>query len=184
MNAFSSTVGGVLAVSVLMAGPAAAQTHMGQSWKEHVNVQFFAGGGRADVCPVGGRDIATLAMYRILPDGATQPFVVPAGKLLVVTDFNVTAANGGTGTVKQSLHLSLSVIGPGKTSGPIVYRSSFHLAADLVSSLYSLTGQSLSGLVVSEGVSICPSVRIEDGSTQGIGLSITAGNYRGYLIAE
>lgn len=164
------------------AAPALAQTHMGQDYKEHVNIQFFSGGGREAACPVGGEDRGKLAMYRIFPDTHTQLFSVPAGKVLVVTDFDVTAFNNGTGALRESLLLSLSAVKAGASSGPIVYRSSFHLAADLDSKLYALNGRSLAGLIVSEGVSLCPQVRVDDGSQFGIGLIITAGNLRGYLI--
>lgn len=163
-------------------GQLLAQTHLGQLPAEHVNVQFFSG-GKKDDCPVGGGSSATLAMYRMHPDGSTQIFDVPKGRLLVVTDWAVTGFNGGSGLYGQSLRLRFAPLAAGASSPSTpVHSQSLHLTADLDSRLFTLTGQSLAGLLVGEGVDLCPTIEIDDGSQSGVPLTVASGNYRGYLI--
>ena len=69
--------------------PAAAQmSHQGQDINDHVVLRDGSYAGRGlPVCPPF-TPFAGRALYRVFPDGtkATDPFTVPAGRQLVITD--------------------------------------------------------------------------------------------------
>src|SRR5262245_61253527 len=77
--------------AVALAGePAAAQvSHLGQDISDHVVLRDSTLAGRAtDMCLSATVSFKDRAFFRVFPDGtqAADPFMVPAGRLLVITD--------------------------------------------------------------------------------------------------
>lgn len=174
-----STAPAALALLLLLAAPAGAATHMGQATAEHVNVHFFGGMSGGD-CP-DQQGSTTLYMQRLYPDGQVASFSIPKGKVLVVTDFEFTARPYEPLGARTSLRAALWLKPAGsKSGGSIAWRDSFHLSEDLVSKLFVVGGQSLSGILVGDTAALCPTVSYDDGGSEP--LIITGGSYRGYLI--
>lgn len=168
------------AAALLAAASASAETHLNQPLPErHVIVHFF-GQVSGNICPDGGG--LTLKAYRVLPSGKQVDFYIPYGFYFVVTDFDVSALmpNPPAGT---SLELILRLF-PASGSGgnPIVYRSSLALDSNLASHNFTITGQSLAGMMVGPGAALCPEFTLQDGSIGGERLTIGGGTYRGYFV--
>ena len=109
----------VMVAAMALAGePAAAQiSHQGQDISDHVVLRDGSLGGRGlPVCPPNA-SFKDKALFRVFPDGtrASDPFTVPSGRQLVVTDVEWTV-NG------------LSA-GPSLTSGATV-RTRLHIGSD------------------------------------------------------
>ena len=84
----------VVVAAVALAGePAAAQiSHQGQDITEHVVLRDGSLSGRGEaVCPATA-SFKGRALFRVLPDGtrASDPFMVPAARQLVITDVEWT----------------------------------------------------------------------------------------------
>ena len=73
--------------------PAFAGTHLGQHVNDHVMLTFNVNGSGSLCSAYNGND--TLYMERVMPDVTAQHFVVPKGKRLIITDFDVQVAPSG-----------------------------------------------------------------------------------------
>ena len=83
----------VVAAMALAGEPAAAQiSHQGQDISDHVVLRDGSLGGRGlAVCPPNA-SFKDKALFRVFPDGtrASDPFTVPPGRQLVITDVEWT----------------------------------------------------------------------------------------------
>ena len=78
----------------------------------------------------------------------------------------------------------MRLIPAGKKSGVIVHRSAFHLTLALTSNNFTRNLQSLSGIAVAAGASLCPEFNLDDNINGPQSLLVASGTYRGYLIDE
>lgn len=165
---------------VMAAGGARAQSHLNRPPEQHLIVSFF-GQGDEHPCPDGGGQ--TLWMRRVLWSGQQVPFQVPFGYYMVITDFDLTTFLPGTFPDTTAIQTILRLVPAGSATGPIVYRSSYHLTSDMSSKNYSTSEQSLAGILVGPGAALCPEMALDD-SDGGLSLIVTSGTYRGYLIPQ
>ncbi len=175
----------VIAAVTLAAKPAAAQIgHLGQDISDHVVLRDgnFSGGRAQPACP------ATLsftgrALFRVQPDGtrAVEPFTVPVGRRVVITDVEWTVSNLATGsalTPGSTVRTRLQ-IGSGTTFNVVFLSHTVDVAANAgnVAGAQQLT----TGIVVSPGTAICPSAAQFD-SNAVITARVVEIVLRGYLI--
>ena len=155
-NALASVVVGAVA---LAGEPAAAQiSHQGQDISEHVVLRDGSQTGRFEaVCPATA-SFKDKALFRVWPDGtlASEPFTVPAGRQLVVTDVEWTVDALATGlslipgeTVRTRLQ-----IGSGMTFNQVFLSRSVEVGSERgrVSGSEQLT----TGFAVGSNTAICP----------------------------
>ena len=93
-HTIARSLAGVVVAAMALAGePAAAQiSHQGQDISDHVVLRDGGLGGRGlAVCPPTA-SFQDKALFRVFPDGtrASDPFTVPPGRRLVITDVEWT----------------------------------------------------------------------------------------------
>ncbi len=153
------------------------RTHIWRDPGDHVLLNFF--GDPSGVCPsIGG---GPYKFRRIFPDATVADFAIPPEHLLVITDFNVTAARSPSYPAGAALQLILRPTNVTTNTGEIGYRTSYQFPVDMTSNNHTLTGDMRAGIVLAAGTMLCPSFSLTDDSGTG-GAFATSGNFRGYLI--
>jgi hypothetical protein len=152
----------VAVAAVALAGePASAQvSHQGQNIIDHVVLRDGNPSGRgssSDVCQ--SASFKDKALFRVSPDGtqASEPFMVPAGRLLVITDveWTVDATSGGFSlTPGWSVRTSVR-IGSGATLTRVFLSRTVQVGAE--SAPVSASEQLTTGFVIAPNTAICPS---------------------------
>ena len=148
----------VVAALTLAGETAAAQiSHQGQDVSNHVVLRDGSLSGRVEsVCPASA-SFSGRALYRVWPDGtrASDPFTVPEGRQLVLTDVEWTVDALSTG-------LSLTAGGTVRTRlqiGSTTFTQVFLSRTIEVGSergAVSGTEQLTTGVVVASNTAICP----------------------------
>jgi hypothetical protein len=149
----------VVAATALAGGPAAAQvSHLGQDIGDHVVLRDGSLNGRVETdCPAtasfNGR-----ALFRTWPDGtqASEPFTVPLGRRLVITDVEWTVDALSTGfplTTGDTVRTRLQ-IGSGTTLTPVFLSRTVEVGA--TRGAVSASEQLTTGFVVASNTTICP----------------------------
>ena len=148
-----------LLLAVTWAGPseeAIAQSHLGQPIKEHVVLRD----GYSDLCG----DFRVFGFYRVQADGrrSRKPFVVPAGKLFVLTDtiWDATVATrGATFNQGWAVRLVLWSVLPDGTGSPEIFVSQSRLVP--TEGLTNISGGDslVSGVRVGTSRSVCAKAR-------------------------
>lgn len=163
--------------------PASAQiSHQGQDISDHVILRDGSLSSREPVCPPSGA-FKGKGLYRVFPDGtlASEPFTVPAGRQLVVTDVEWTV-----GSTSQNLSLEpgwtvrvLLRIGSGTTFNLVFLARTVQVgpAGGSVQGSEQLT----TGFVVGPNTAICPG-SAEQASNWSIATKLHELVLRGYLI--
>jgi len=172
--------------AVAVAGqPAAAQiSHQGQDISEHVVLRDGSLTGRFEaVCPPTA-SFKDRALFRVLPDGtrASDPFMVPGGRQLVITDVEWTVDALATGlpltpgaTVRTRLQ-----IGSATTFNPVFLSRTVEVSSERGS--VSGSEQLTTGFVVASNTAICPgSAEFSAGAVKSARLIELV--VRGYLIS-
>ncbi len=157
---YTTVLACVMVSAAALAGePAAAQiNHLGQDVSDHVVLRdgMLSGRGEA-VCPLNA-SFSGRGLFRLLPDGtrATERFVVPAGRQLVITDveWTVDALTTGAqltagGTVRTRLQ-----IGSGTTFNSVFLSRTVRVGSER--SAVSGSEQLTTGFAVGSGAAICP----------------------------
>jgi hypothetical protein len=149
----------VVAAVALTGDPAAAQiSHQGQDVSEHVVLRDGSLTGRFEaVCPATS-SFKDRTLFRVWPDGtqASEPFLVPAGRQLVITDVEWTVDALGTGlplTPGETVRTRVQ-IGSGTTFNKVFLSRSVEVGSERgrVSGSEQLT----TGFVVAPNTAICP----------------------------
>ena len=119
------TLAFVVAAAVALAGePASAQiSHQGQDISDHVVLRDGSLSSRDPlVCPFNA-SFTGRGLFRVLPDGtqASEPFTVPAGRQLVITDveWTVHALSSGSPLTSGETVRTRVLIGNGTTFHPV-----------------------------------------------------------------
>jgi hypothetical protein len=157
---YTTVLACVMVSAAALAGePAAAQiNHLGQDVSDHVVLRDGMLSGRGDpVCP-SSASFQGRGLFRLLPDGtkATERFVVPAGRQLVITDVEWTVdalPTGGPLTAGATVRTRLQ-IGSGTTFNPVFLSRTVLVGSErgAVSGSEQLT----TGFAVASGTAICP----------------------------
>jgi hypothetical protein len=174
----------VVAAVALAGNPAAAQiSHQGQDISDHVVLRDGTLSGRVGTgCP-SGASFSGRALFRVWPDGtrATEPFMVPGSRQLVITDVEWTVDGLPTGlglTAGATVRTRLQ-IGSGTTFDQVFLSRTVEVGPER--GAVSGTEQLTTGVVVASNTAICP------GSTE-FGASLVKSArllelvLRGYLI--
>ena len=179
------TLAFVVAAAVALAGePASAQiSHQGQDISDHVVLRDGSLSSRAPVvCPFNA-SFTGRGLFRVLPDGtqASEPFTVPAGRQLVITDvdWTVDASAIGLPLISGETVRTRVLIGNGTTFHPVFLSRTVQVGpkAGRVSGSEQLT----TGFVVASNTAICPnSGEFNSGTVKAARLIEFA--MRGYLI--
>jgi hypothetical protein len=149
----------VVVAAVVAVEPAAAQiSHQGQDISEHVVLRDGSLTGRFEgVCPATA-SFKDRALFRVWPDGspASEPFTVPAGRLLVITDVEWTVDALAVGlplTPGETVRTRLQ-IGSGTTFNQVFLSRSVEVGSERG----RVTGsdQLTTGFVVASNTAICP----------------------------
>jgi hypothetical protein len=146
-------------------------THMGRTPQEHVNLEIFG-----DPACTFGRE----AVQRVFPDGTrlNSAFVVPIGKVLVITDISAT--------IRQNVPWSAGDIALAAlfAGSDLVYNTGVAISSDAVSSgLLAINTTISSGALIGAGETPCldGGVVIFNG---GADADLGPFNMQGYLIDE
>ena len=175
----------VVSVVALAGKPAAAQvSHQAQDISDHVVLRDGTLSGRTEaVCPPTA-SFKGKALFRLLPDGtvASDPFTVPPGRQLVITDVEWTVDALSTGlslTAGASVRTRLQ-IGSGSTFTTALLSRTVEVGAErgAVSGSEQLT----TGFAVGPGTAICPG-STEFGSNTVRSARLIELVLRGYLIS-
>ena len=175
----------VVAAVALTGEPAAAQiSHQGQDISEHVVLRDGSVSGRGETgCP-STASFKDRALFRVFADGtrASDPFLVPAARQLVITDVEWTVDALATGfplvpgeTVRTRLQ-----IGSGTTFNTVFLSRTVEVGSERgnVSGSEQLT----TGFVVASNTVICPgSAEVGSNTTKSARLLELV--LRGYLIS-
>jgi hypothetical protein len=172
-------------VAAVLAGePAAAQiSHQGQDISEHVVLRDGSLTGRVEaVCPPTA-SFKDRALFRVWPDGtrASEPFTVPGGRQLVITDveWTVDALAGGLPLTPGETVRTRLQIGSGMTFNTVFLSRTGEVGSERghVSGSEQLT----TGFVVASNTAICPgSTEFSSGTVKSARLIELV--LRGYLI--
>ena len=169
----------VVAVS-LTGNPAAAQiSHMGQDITDHVVLRDGALSGR-DPIVCNSASFNNRGLFRVAPDGtlAADPFTVPAGRLLVITDveWSVSATTTGLPLTPGWTVRTRVQIGNGTT----VFLSRMIEVGAQGAPVYG-SEQLTTGFVVASNTPICPGAAELQSNTV-ISAKLLEMVLRGYLI--
>ncbi len=151
------------------------RTHLWRNPDDHILLNFF--GDPSGVCPPTGGN-GPYKFRRIFPDATLADFAIPPEHLLVITDFNVTAARSPSYPSGSALELILRVTNVTTNTGETGYRRSYQFPVDMTSVNHTLSGDMRAGIVLATGTMLCPSFSLTDDSGTG-GAFATSGNYRG-----
>jgi len=175
----------VVAAMALAGEPAAAQiSHQGQDISDHVILRDGSLSGRGlAVCPPNA-SFKDKALFRVFPDGtrASDPFTVPPGRQLVITDveWSVNGLSQGPSltpgaTVRTRLH-----IGSDMTFDQVFLSRTIQVGSERgnVSGNEQLT----TGFLVAPNTTICPD-SAESGSNTLRSARLVELVLRGYLIS-
>jgi hypothetical protein len=139
----------MVAVALCVAAPAGSKT------SDHVMLRQLSGGKEPPCSSFG-------AFFRVLPDGtiAPEPFVVPKGRVLVVTDFVWSAIHQppfADLVAGQSLRAKLSSYSAPATDESLLYTSEpVDLTAANVTGRPGAHSKIASGAMVGAGRLLCP----------------------------
>ncbi len=168
----------VLAAAV-PAVPAAAQTHLGVPVEDLVTLRTTS----LENTMLCGSDFQNLAFFRLQPDGSleSQPFVVPAGRALVVTDAEIVATPGNavsTWSSETALSVGLKLPGQGETLlvSPVPILDDFSGSSTVLGADVHLTA----GVVAGEGSELCAFARQETSGTTAVA-RVRSAMVHGYL---
>ena len=176
----------VVAAMPLAGGPAAAQfSHQGQPIGDHVVLRDGSLSGRGlPVCPPTA-SFKEKALFRVFPDGtrAADPFTVPAGRLLVITDveWTVNGLSGGTPLTAGATVRTRLQIGSDMTFDHVFLSRTVEVGSErgYVSGNEQLT----TGFVVAPNTTICAD-SAEFGSNTIKSARLIELVLRGYLITQ
>jgi hypothetical protein len=176
----------MVSAAALASEPAAAQiSHQGQDVSDHVVLRDSTLSGRAEaVCPFNG-SFKGRGLFRLFPDGtpAPEPFAVPAGRQLVITDVEWTVDALITGlplTPGETVRTRLR-IGGGTTFNTVFLSRTVVVGSE--SGRVSASEQLTTGFVVASNTAICPD-SAEDGSGALKAARLIEIVLRGYLISS
>jgi hypothetical protein len=176
----------VVVAAVGWAGEASAQiSHQVQDISDHVVLRDGSLSNRDPVvCPLTeSGSFKGKGLFRVFPDGtlASDPFTVPAGRQLVITDVEWTVASTLSNASLQPgwIVRVLLRIGSGTTFNLVFLARTVQVgsAGGLVQGSEQLT----TGFVVGPNTAICPG-SAEQSSSSGIGTKLHELVLRGYLI--
>jgi hypothetical protein len=173
-----------VAAMALAGEPAAAQiSHQGQNISDHVVLRDGSLSGRGlPVCPPTA-SFKDKALFRVFPDGtrAAEPFTVPPGRLLVVTDveWTVNALSGGPSLTAGATVRTRVSIGSDMTFDQVFLSRTVEVGSErgYVSGNEQLT----TGFVVAPNTTICAD-SAEFGSNAVKSARLIELVLRGYLI--
>lgn len=144
----------------------AALTHLGQKPDQHVVLisgYVQSGNGKC----TQSASFKDRAFYRVFADGtqATEPFVVPPKRYLVITDLEWSAYGGSGGndlspfTAGNSLHMDLWLLNPdlGDLYQHVFSSAPLVLDANAATAILGGSEHMTSGILVGPSVNICPS---------------------------
>lgn len=172
--------------AVLASEPAAAQiSHQGQDVGDHVVLRDGPLTGRVDsICPPSA-SFNKRGLFRILPDGtrASEPFAVPAGRQLVVTDveWTVDALSSGLSLTAGATVRTRLQIGSGSTFEPVFLSRTVLVGSER--SAVSASEQLATGFAVAPSTAICPQAT-EFGASVLRAARVIEIALRGYLISS
>jgi len=133
-------------------------THMGRTPAEHVVLHYHSVGPDPTNCsavePVGNKEYR-----RLFPDGtqATEEFIVPAGKVLVITDFDVIVSNGVDAFDVGRTVISTILINPTQRVSTWYHSTEgVKITADNAGGPVAISENLGSGIVVGAGSFVCP----------------------------
>lgn len=161
---------------------ASSNTHLGVPSEDMVTLKLSGG---ANSCSFSGHD--SMAFFRVKADGSleAQPFVVPLGRTLIITDMVLRARPGSpTGVQWNGSHSLILELGFDAGSGTeivaglpaIPILNEFDgLSKDLGGALH-LTG----GIAAQEGVELCGVARLINNNFGG-GTQMIGGHIHGYF---
>ena len=159
-----------------------AVTHMGQAAADHVELGLGSGG--ALTCPTG-----TLSTIRQLPDGGVGfgEFVVPEGRSLVLTDFEVSVAEATGLPWSAGSFVTVHVLAgaPGSSSLRTIWRDTVLLDGSLAAARQTMIRSALtSGVVLAAGQRVCigAGFGLTGSGTNGTVTVFNIGRLYGYLV--
>lgn len=159
---------------------ASAKTHFGQGLQSHVMLTWVAPGNQDTVCTPNKEFV------RLFPDGtiSNEPFVVPQGQMLVVTDADMTFTPG----LGKTFQLGTVVYGmlsadPQKESTLVPHRTAGVLITNQNSQAVAVSSNLGAGVLIGAGRQAC--VRAQSLSNLGgfIQFEVESASLRGYLIS-
>ena len=167
-------------VAVTLAGvPAAAQI---KDSGDYVVLRDSSFNGRVEVCPLTA-SFTDKALFRVLPDGtrASEPFTVPAGRQLVITDveWTVDALSTGLSLIPGGTVRTRVQIGSGDTFNQVFMSGTVEVGTE--SGRITGSEQLTTGFVVAPKTAICPA-SAEFSSNAVISARLLEIVLRGYLI--
>jgi hypothetical protein len=149
----------MVSAAALASEPAAAQiSHQGQDVSDHVVLRDGSLTGRVEsICPPTA-SFNKRGLFRILPDGtrASEPFAVPAGRQLVITDVEWTVdalITGAPLTAGATVRTRLQ-IGSGTTFDPVFLSRTVLVGSER--GAVSASEQLTTGFAVAPNTAICP----------------------------
>jgi hypothetical protein len=175
----------VAAAVTLAAVPAAAQTgQQGRDISDYVVLRDSSFSGRVEtVCPLTA-SFSDKALFRVWPDGtrASEPFTVPAGSHLVITDveWTVDALSTGLSLIPGGTVRTRLQIGNGNTFNQVFLSRTVEVGSE--SGRITGSEQLATGVVVAPKTAICPG-SAEFSSNAVISARLLEIVLRGYLIS-
>ena len=170
-------LGGGLAAIAATLSAASPDSHMGQQVANHVVLSSQPGSN-----PCGGID--DFRLERVLASGKLEPFHIPVGRALVVTDVEWQArpiAEDGEFKPGSSVFMSIR-LGDG-SFGPHAFRSRMIPITEETKTAQAGSSEQLTtGFVVRSGVNICPGVSFAFGDQFSGAERLVKVILRGYLI--
>ena len=173
----------VVVAAVTLAGvPAAAQISQGLDSSDYVVLRDSSFTGRVEACPLTA-SFTDKALFRVWPNGtrASEPFTVPAGKHLVITDveWTVDALSTGLSLIPGGTVRTRLQIGSGDTFNQVFLSRTVEVGAE--SGRITGSEQLTTGVVVAPKTAICPG-SAEFNSNAVISARLLEIVLRGYLI--
>lgn len=155
-------------------------THMGVPVSDHVTLNW-ASSGSTTACGSSGD-----AFFRVLPDGQVEsaPFVVPAGRSLVVTDMDAVVIAGAGQTFPQGrvVQAVLTLASKFNTGVFMSHLSKGVVMTDATTGAVAVSSTLGAGFVVGAGQQICVRGDIR-GAAGGFGFAdVDTAAVRGYLM--
>jgi hypothetical protein len=148
----------VVAAVTLTGVPAAAQISQGRDPSDYVVLRDSSFTGRVEVCPQTA-SFTDKALFRVGPDGAlaSEPFTVPAGRHLVITDveWTVDALSTGLSLIPGGTVRTRLQIGSGDTFNPVFLSRTVEVGPE--GGRITGSEQLTTGVVVAPKTAICPS---------------------------
>jgi len=155
-------------------------THMGRSPEDHVLLSWVSGVGHSTVCEPSASSGGQFE--RILPDGTIvpDPFVVPNGKYLVVTDFDAVVGEGSVPEFDHTIQAVL-VLEPQVGTGVYFAHTTEGKKERVDHDNVAMSSHLGAGFVVASGLQICA-----EGFERWLGgfreRPVGNGTVRGYLV--